>query len=68
MRRMHDDPAAATAMGDEAAAGYVQRVHNPRDHVDELVDIYAASRVRPARGEPPARRRRSAAVAASGRG
>jgi glycosyltransferase involved in cell wall biosynthesis len=40
LRRIQDDPEGARRMGD-AAATYVRRVHNPRDHVDELLEVYA---------------------------
>jgi glycosyltransferase involved in cell wall biosynthesis len=40
MRRIQDDPGAAARMGDDAAA-YVRRVHDPTQHVDDLLDVYA---------------------------
>jgi glycosyltransferase involved in cell wall biosynthesis len=49
MRRLQDDPVAAETMG-TAAAEYVRRVHDPRAHVDELLDVYErAAFVRSAR-------------------
>jgi glycosyltransferase involved in cell wall biosynthesis len=49
MRRLHEEPATATALG-SAAAEYVRTVHDPRAHVDELLGIYErAAAVRSAR-------------------